>query len=321
MRNKFLRGLLLAALISVVLCTGAMAVGNEFEMDYVGPLDIFTGDPTDSSGSRDDTGRVWISNSIQYDVEERMYVYPVGGSIHNEVMASVMDGMITSKQVSILPDAGVQLSLFFDGELQLDPTWAVLNKPGEYVVMSGTGNQSDERIFSFTIVGAIDNSIKGYKMPNSFQLMEATLNGEAVYFERSYIDLSAEGEYFVKYRCIRTDEEYELTYTADFTAPVLALKEIENGLSKGPVDISDMEDGASYAIYLDNESIAYNEVLTKSGNYIIKVSDKAGNVNTYHFTIPIYFDGNSIVFFSILVAVFVGVIVYVFVSRKRLRVR
>lgn len=321
MRKKLLCIPLLAALLVCTLCFGAAADEVEIDMSYIGPLDTFTGNPVSSSGGTADGTSTWISDRVQYEKRGGMYVYPVGDSLHNKLRATVMDGMIVDESVVLKPDEGVQISLFRNGEYQSAPVWDNISAPGEYVVTAGTGSQSGDRLLSFSIIAKQNNTVKSYRMPEGFLLMEATRNGEDIYFDRNYVDLSEEGAYYIKYRCARTDIVYELQYTADFTAPVLALEAVTDGVARGPVDVSDLEPGAAMGVWLNGEPVGHMGELTRSGDYTVKVADEAGNMSTYTFTIQLYFDGNSIVFFAIIVAVIIATVIYVITSRKRLRVR
>ena len=74
-------------------------------------------------------------------------------------------------------------------------------------------------------------------------------------------------------------------------------------------------------IYRDGEKISRKDVLTESGEYYIELADEAGNKSTYSFTILIYFDGNSWLFFVMVLCACVGVIIYLVYSRRHLRVR
>lgn len=323
MRKKLLQSVLLAAMSAAMLCAGAMAAPTEVGIDtgYIGPLDDITGAPTSSTVGDTADGRVWVNDTVQFDTNERMYIYSVGSSIYTAVRASVMDGMVTNDPVSVQADEGVALTLFRNGEEQTAPNLQQISAPGKYVVMNATGAQTGETLFSFTIVGVKSNLVKNYRMPSGFQIEAVTLNGEDTYFERNYVDLSVEGEYYIKTRCMRTDDVYELRYVADFTPPTLALEAVVDGVAKGPVSLTDLEKGCGIGIWLNDEPIGYSEELTQSGNYVVKVADEAGNLTTYNFTIQIYFDGNSIVFFAIIVGVVLATIGYIIVSRKRLRVR
>ena len=62
-------------------------------------------------------------------------------------------------------------------------------------------------------------------------------------------------------------------------------------------------------------------MLTQSGKYQIELADEAGNKTTYTFTILVYFDGNSWLFFGLVFMACVGVVIYLLHSRKHLRVR
>lgn len=321
MRKKLLHIPLVTALLAAMLCCTASAVEIEIDMSYTGPLDMFSGNPVTSNEVSDPEDLVWISDTVQYDVEERMYIYPLGRSTYKDLQASVMDGMITSGGVVIRVDDGVQISLYRNGEYLPEPNWAAITQPGDYVVTTGAGTGNGDRLLSFTIVGEQCNFVKSYRMPDGFQVMEATLNEQPIHYERNYVDMSDEGKYYVKYRSIRADNTYELSYTADFTPPVLALEAVVDGMARGPVDLSDLEEGAAMGVWLDGEPIGHMGELTRSGNYVVKVADEAGNMNTYGFTIQVYFDGNSLIFFGIVAAVLIGTIAYVIVSRKRLRVR
>lgn len=323
MRKNVLRILLSLAML-LALSTAAWATGPQIDTEYYGPLDTFTGEPTQATGSLGQTlptDRVWINNTVQYDRSEQMYLFPVGTSAYTVVRANVMDGMVTDRAVRIVPDAGVQVSLFRNGEKVESPDLDNVNLVGEYVVCSGTGLHSDDEILRFTVIGQYTNALRSYSMPDSFQLTEVTCNGEDVYFTRNSVDLSAEGAYVIKYRCVRTDVEYKLQYTADFTPPVLALADVENGIAAGPVDLSDLENGAGLSIWRNGEAMNAASTLKASGDYDIIVSDAAGNTSNYSFTIRVYFDGNSIVFFLLIVAVLAATAIYVLMSKKNLRVR
>ena len=127
--------------------------------------------------------------------------------------------------------------------------------------------------------------------------------------------------YNIRYRCLKTNVSYQLLLQTDFTGPVLSLEEVENGQARGPVDISEAKDAASVNIYHDGEKISRKDVLTESGEYYIELADEAGNKATYSFTILIYFDGNSWLFFLLVISSCVGIVAYLLYSRKHLRVR
>lgn len=265
-------------------------------------------------------GTVYIAGSTYYDSANKAFLYYVDDSPGQAIYSSVADGMITAQAVSVKADAGVAFEVYLDGERVENFSGGTFQEPGEYVVMY-MGGAVSERIFSFTIVPEQCNYVTGYSLPIGFEMVNATLNEEPVAFNQNYIKLAEEGEYNIEYRCLKTDVSYELRIRTDFTGPVLSLEEVIDGAARGPVDISEAKDAAVVNIYHDGEKIARKDVLTQSGEYYIELADEAGNKTIYSFTILIYFDGNSWLFFLLVLAACIGVLIYLMHSRKHLRVR
>ena len=260
---------------------------------------------------------IHIGGNTYYDTAAGNFVYYVNS---RSVRSNVADGMITEQTVTVKADAGVALAVYFNG-VRLDGTsGGTFYTPGEYVVMYVGGTVS-ERVFAFTIVPKLCNYVTSYAMPLGFEIIEASHNGVAASHERDYIKLTEEGKYIIRYRCIKTGITYQLTLQTDFTGPTLSLKEVSNGVARGPVDITDAKNAAAINIYHDGEKIGRKDILTESGEYYIELADEAGNKTTYYFTILVYFDGNSWLFFALVMLSAVGVIIYLVHSRRHLRVR
>ena len=261
-----------------------------------------------------------IADNTYYDTVEKSFLYYVNASASQVVRSNVADGMITEQRVSISSDAGVALEVYLNGERLQSISGGTFQTSGEYVVMY-VGGTVPERLFSFTIVPKLCNSVTGYILPNGFEFTEATLNGEPISFEKNYIKFSEEGNYDIHYRCIKTNVSYQLLLTTDFTGPVLSLENVKEGKAQGPVDISEAKNAAHLTIYHNGEQITRKDVLTESGEYHIELADEAGNKTTYTFTILIYFDGNSWLFFLLIFGSCVSIVIYLVHSRKHLRVR
>lgn len=261
-----------------------------------------------------------IAGNTYYDTVEKSYLYYVNASASQAVRSNIADGMITEQTVSISSDAGVALEVYLNGERLQSISGGTFQTSGEYVVMY-VGGTVPERLFSFTIVPKLCNSVTGYILPNGFEFTEATLNGEPISFENNYIKFSEEGNYDIHYRCIKTNVSYQLLLTTDFTGPVLSLENVKEGKAQGPVDISEAKNAAHLTIYHNGEQITRKDVLTESGEYHIELADEAGNKTTYTFTILIYFDGNSWLFFLLILGSCVSIVIYLVHSRKHLRVR
>ena len=261
-----------------------------------------------------------IAGNTYYDSEEKAFLYYVDATASQAVRSNVADGMITEQAVSVKADTGVTLEVYLNGERLQSISGGTFQKPGEYVVMH-VGGSASERLFSFTIVPKLCNSVTSYALPAGFEFTEASLNKESIPFEKNYIKLTQEGEYNIHYRCMKTNVPYQLLLKTDFTGPVLSLENVKDGKAQGPVDISEAKNATHLTIYHDGEKIGRKDVLTESGEYFIELADEAGNKTTYSFTILIYFDGNSWLFFLLIIGSCVGIIIYLVHSRKHLRVR
>lgn len=261
-----------------------------------------------------------IAGNTYYDSAKKAFLYYVNATAAQAVRSNVADGMITEQAVSVKADTGVALEVYLDGEQLQIISGGTFQTPGEYVVMY-VGKSVPERLFSFTIVPKLCNSVTSYALPAGFEFTEVSLNKESIVFDKNYIKLTQEGEYNIHYRCIKTNVSYQLQLQTDFTGPVLSLENVKDGKAQGPVDISDAKNAAHVTIYHDGEKIGGRDVLTESGEYYIELADEAGNKTTYSFTILIYFDGNSWMFFLLIICACVGIVIYLVHSRKHLRVR
>ena len=261
-----------------------------------------------------------IAGNTYYDPGEKAFLYYVNATASQVVRSNVADGMITEQAVTVKADAGVPLEVYLNGNRVQSISGGTFQTPGEYVVMY-VGGAVPERLFSFTIVPKLCNSVTSYTLPVGFEFTEASLNDEVITFDKNYIKLTEEGVYNIHYRCLKTNVSYQLQLKTDYTGPVLSLKEVKNGQARGPVDISEAKSAAYVAIYHNGERITRKDVLTESGEYYIELADEAGNKTVYSFTILVYFDGNSWLFFLLIIGSCVGIIIYLMRSRKHLRVR
>ena len=263
---------------------------------------------------------VHIYGNTYYDATEKAFLYYVNATAAQAVRSNVTDGMITDQTVTVKADAGVAMAVYMNGKRLEGVSGGTFRTPGEYVVMY-LGGAIAERVLTFTIVPQLCNSVSSYTLPKGFEMLEATLDDVPVLFENNFIKFSGEGQYMIRYRCVKTEVVYQLQMKTDFTGPTLALKEVTNGTARGPVDISDAKYATVVNIYHNGEKINRKDVLTESGEYHIELADAAGNKTTYTFTILVYFDGNSWLFFLLVLGSCVGVMIYLLHSRKHLRVR
>ena len=304
---------LAAALTLLTMMASAVQLG------YDGPVDSVTGEPSESGSIDAYSDQVRVSENVYYDRNRMGYLYTAAGNA--QVLSSVVDGMVVQDVVRLEPDEGLSLTLYKDGTAMEDVDLTHINEIGDYVVQVTTGSGQTQRVLSFTIVGNATGRLTGYTMPSGFVITDATRDGEATPWDRFYIGFTEEGLYEVTYRCPRNGLDYKLNVLIDFTPPVLALEAVENGRARGPVSLEDLEEGAYISVYYNDRQIPYQQVLEDSGDYHVLVMDQAGNLSEYYFTILIYFDLNSLVFMAMVVGVLAAVGIYLWLSRKRLKIR
>ena len=283
---------LAAALTLLTMMASAVQLG------YDGPVDSVTGEPSESGSIDAYSDQVRVSDTVYYDRNRMGYLYTAAGNAR--VLSSVVDGMVVQDVVRLEPDEGLNLTLYKDGTVMEDVDLTHINETGDYVAQVTTGSGQTQRVLSFTIVGNATGRLTGYTMPSGF---------------------TEEGLYEVTYRCPRNGLDYKLNVLIDFTPPVLALEAVENGRARGPVSLEDLEEGAYISVYYNDKQIPYQQVLEDSGDYHVLVMDQAGNLSEYYFTILIYFDLNSLVFMAMVVGVLAAVGIYLWLSRKRLKIR
>ena len=122
--------------------------------------------------------------------------------------------------------------------------------------------------------------------------------------------------------------EYKLNLTVDRTPPALLFsgKLDRQGRVRSKLDFQGLQNGDR--IYLTRSGNVVEPELNGDGtgtvydpgNYVMIVTDSAGNSVEYDFIILQYFNLQSWVFFILVVAVIAGVVGYVLVQRKRLKI-
>ena len=310
-KKRWIAYILLAAVLLCGVITAA--ADSDSDDDYEGELDIETGKPK-TDGSDSEKTRVTIQDGSVWDNEVRQYFYQIGTA---EVGMSVPSGAVTMGEVKLTVPTGMTPRVYNNGKEVGDVDLTSIKDIGSYVIDFG---EDIRTTLSFTIVGP-ETTLTEYRLPSGFVLDTVTINAQKVDVRTNLVDMSKEGNYSVQYHCDRTDVAYALNVKIDHTAPTLKLEAVKDGYADGPVDISDVEKGARISVYHNGDLIDYEEELTKSGNYRIVLQDKAGNRNEYKFRINVYFNGSSVMFIVLVAAVLIGVGVYIFLSRKKLRVR
>lgn len=311
----------IAALLSAAALLALPALAEDADLTYSGTLDPVTGLPitaqSSASAAEENPTRIRLAAGEEYDTELERYIFTLPNGA--EVTANVADGFVTTDSVTISAPSNAAVVLYRNGqEVQTDSSGTV-EEAGSYVLLSQTSGLP-EQIFTFTITDAF-TSLKEYRLPRGFAVTGVTLDDVEQSITASTVDLSREGRYRIAYGCLNTDRTYVLDVSVDHTAPVLKLEGVENGLARGAVDISDLEPNVKLYCLLDGKSISPNDVLNKSGDYSLRLEDPAGNVTEYYFTIGVYLNLSAWFFVAVSLALVAGIALYLFASRKKLRIR
>ena len=273
-------------------------------------LNNFTGEAMKESMADDTTIR--INSKCSYDSGTDQYIINLDDV---EVKSSVADGMITNNIVSIETNSLTDISLYKDGEIAEITDLSKINEIGNYVLLYG-----GKKVLEFKIVGEYSN-LEFFYIPEGFYVKEVLIDGEPAEYEFDVVSMTVEGLYDVTYVCEATNRVYSFQTCVDRTAPILTLEELDKkGRAKGPVDLSDREVGSYVKVILEGKEIEEQDVLKQSGKYTVTIYDLAGNSTTYNFTIMLYFNMSSTAFILLILAVVIGVVVYIVVSAKMLRV-
>lgn len=314
-RNTKTASAALACLLLLALCTPARAAVDPL---YVGELDAVTGEAATDAEVSEMAARVWLSDTMYYDRETGSFVYPVDGY---EVRASVADGMIVNAPASVSAPDGVELTVRRSGAAEPEADPGNLSAPGHYAV--SVAEAGGATLFAFTVVGESASLSGGYTMPESFYILEATLDGEEAVYDRNYIGMEDEGLYEIEYVCSETGVHYRLTTAIDRTPPQLTLsgKRDKKGRFHSAVQLGGMEGAVSVSLTRDGAAAPFpnDGRLTEAGMYQLQVWDAAGNTATEQFTVLVYLDLNGLLFFSLVSVSLIGVLAYVLFKRKRFK--
>ena len=273
-------------------------------------LDNFTGEAMNESMADNTTIR--INPECSYDSSTDQYVINIDNI---QVKSSVADGMIINNVVSIETDSLTEISLYKDGKIAEIMDLSQIDELGNYVLLYG-----GKHVLEFTIVGEYI-TLDYFYTPEGFYVKDVLIDGEPAEYDYNVVPMTTEGVYEVTYVCEATNRTYLFRTCVDRTAPVLTLDELDKkGRAKGPVDLTDREIGSYVKVVLDGKEVEEQDVLTKSGKYTVTIYDLAGNSTTYNFTIMLYFNMSSTVFMLLILAVVIGVVAYIVVSAKLLRV-
>lgn len=317
MKKKCMTGLLIAILI--IMQTGVLRTYAD-DAEWVNPITGLTAAEAEEVASESDERK--INYSTVYDIQSALYEISVPGTAFS-IKSNAVDGMYTTGSVKIEVPSGIAYNLMKNGNVVEDAELWRISEPGVYVLRVNDGKTSTEPL-KFTIVSEVTKEITGYEIPGGFSVLDATLDGTPISVTGSYVSMMDEGQYVISYGVPDLNLEYTLVTTIDRTAPEIVLNGVRDGIAKGPVPVPVVPEDGYITILLNGNN--YNvssdtKMLTQSGEYILKVSDDAGNENVYSFRILAYLDKNAKIFIAAVVLGALALFIYLRIDRKKMRVR
>jgi hypothetical protein len=291
----------------------------EVDMEYNGSVDVYTGAPMQedavSSGQQ-----ITMKDGSVYDRTKHTFCYTTSAG---DVYSTAINGMVTTSNVSITTGEKVKVSLYKDGNLVTNTDLNKISDPGGYVVTI-PGTESEQQVLSFTIVSPKTGALTTYTLPSGFYVQTLSIDGAMqpnVY--GTSVDFSGEGVYKLNYRSVDSGISYDLNVEIDHTAPTVVLSGVTDGVARGPVTISGMEKEDTVRLILDDTEVNFpsSGTVKNVGKYTVMVTDPAGNYTTENFEIRLYLNWQGVLFGVLAVGLIVAAFVYMYISRKTLRVR
>lgn len=312
--------MLLTKLLAFPMAMVMSASASAAEVEYNGEVDIYDGSPT---GTSESYRNIKLPDGSEYDMQEHMFIYSSPKN-NQSLVSSVADGMITTKTVSLRFDNGLDAALYRDGDEDDNINIENIKDPGKYSVVTKSA-EVEQQILSFTILPEKTGDVTSYKLPSGFELTEVSVSGTPRELsDTSTVDFKEEGKYIISYSCTLTNVTYGFTVEVDHTPPEITFENLgENKKARGAVTIKGIEKTDKAVLKVDGEEKKFpsDGVVSLPGKYELTVTDDAGNSVTEKFTISFYLNYQGVLFGTLLAGMLIGLVVYMIMARKRMRVR
>ena len=305
--------------------TEPSAVQNSVDIEYSGKIDATTGEGVVGNivSSADDY-YVLRRNELAFDANRQKYHILCGDrGLYCNMPAGAL--LTNGESLKITLDEGVSCEIYLDGDIVEDNSQREFYESGEYLIVMRNHAEAKERNVRFVIADSLTNSVKEYRLPDGFEYTEVKLDGVRKSVEyNNYYDFLEDGFYQLKWENSRINQTFVTEFTLDLTAPKLELPEVRSGAATGRVSFADMEEGEYVRWIRDSREEGRiedsSEVLSKKGNYVLRVYDQAGNYTEYTFAIEGYFDVNAVLAILLVIALLGGGFLYCRRLRTHMRV-
>lgn len=307
--------------VAMVPLVASLYITPEVNMDYSGEVSPFNGAPIEDSQAAQ-TQLVKLSDGSTYDRDTHTFAYTVS-DYHEDVTSTVANGMVVTEPVAIEIPEDMAAKLYSFGKEVTDVDYSNIDTPGSYSLVV-TGVESEQQVLYFDIVNSKTGRITSYKLPNGFSILSVSIDDVTQAPNYSgIIDMTREGSYKISYKCTATGITYNLNLEVDHTPPDVQFEGVNGSIARGPVTITGLQEGDTVKVIFDGEEATApsNGVMKAVGRYSVTVFDDAENSVTKEFTIRMYLNIQGGIFIALAVILIVAAFVYMYVSRKKLRVR
>ena len=247
--------------------------------------------------------------------------------------ATVENGGITDQPVSVDIPAGLTFVMEKDGEALEYEAGMTFDEAGSYMIYPSQGTTvylgeygTDKRpMFHFRIVSGPIRDMGIYNAPQGYEIGRITLDGEAVTEgldeSGSWCYLAEDGEYEI----LLSHEEdmtsdLNVTIVRDSTQPRF-LVSVEDSTAYFQYQSDDI---AYCRLYRGDELVSDGQIpamVSGSGTYRLEAYDEAGNMAYSEFEIDFHFNTGAIVVIVLVIALIVGLVVFLRRTRRQIKVR
>ena len=298
---------------------------NKVAIEYNGKIDATTGESV--VGDAVNVGEDYFilkRNELAYNVRKHQYHILAGDrGIYCNVPSDAV--LSSGRTIEFIPEEGVSVEVYRNGKLIEDTNQTEFEEAGEYLITMHNHAEARDRSVRIVILNEQVNDLKEFRLPQGFEYTEVSLDGVKKSLSyNNYFDFLEEGHYKLQWENSRIHQTFVTEFILDMTAPTLRLPEVRSGAAAGKVSFTDMEEGAYVRWIRDSKEEGRiedpSEVLSKKGNYVMRVYDQAGNYTEYAFTLEGYFDVNAVLAILFVVALICGGFFYCRRLRRNMRV-
>ena len=313
--------MILSNLFAVPVALAVAVSAANMDMDYEGNVDMYTGQPVGSEEAVSEN-IIPLSDGSCYDRSTKMFRYTIADT-NDGISVSVPDGAVTTSAVSLAFDETIHVKLYKDGKVLDGTDFSNIISFGAYAVVA-EGTDSEVRLTSFTVTPVKTGMVSSLRLPADFEITEVTINGSSQLLRSANtVDFNEEGDYVVSYRCVPADKTFGLKLVIDHTPPEVTFEGVKNGEARGPVTVKGLTKNDTIELTRDGKKAKLNidNTLRSPGDYVAVITDDAGNSVTEKFTIGMYLNYQGVLFGLLALAVVAAAAIYMYLSRKRLKVR